>query len=64
MKASMLTKIGSGPSDLDSDIWHRILTSGRFGIATTDLVYIFTQQLKVVRRKVDLKSSLTSPVAC
>lgn len=38
MKASMLTKIGSGPSDLDSDIWHRILTSGRFGTATTDLV--------------------------
>ena len=34
----MLTKIGSGSSDLDSDSWHRIVTSDAFETAITDLL--------------------------
>ena len=49
MKASMLTKGGSGSSGLDTDGWHRILTSRAFGTVILDLRQTFAQ-LVVCRR--------------
>ena len=46
MKASILTKGGSGPSGLDADGWLRILTSRAFGTATLDLRKTFAQLIK------------------
>ena len=46
IKASILTKGGSGPSGLDADSWCRILTSRAFGTATLDLRRTFAQLIK------------------
>ena len=48
MKASMLTKSGSGASGLDVDGWCRILTSRTFGTATLDLHKTFAQLIKTL----------------
>ena len=65
MKASILTKGGSGPSGLDADGWLRILTSRAFGTATLDLRKIFVQLIKkLCVEDLESRSSLESFVAC
>ena len=46
LKAAMLMKGGSGPSDLDADGWRRMLTSREFGTSSTDLRKTFAQLIK------------------
>ena len=46
MKASMLTKGGSGQSGLDAGGWRRISTSRTFGTATLDLRETSAQLIK------------------
>ena len=46
MKASILTKSGSGPSSLDAHGWRRVLTSLAFGTATLDLRKTFGKLIK------------------
>ena len=65
MKASMLTKSGSGPSGLDADGWCGILTSHAFETATLDLrktVALLIKKLCV--EEPESPSSLESFVAC
>ena len=65
MKASMLTKGGSGPSCLDADGWCRISTSSAFGAATLFIRKIFAQLIKkVCVEELESPSSLESFVAC
>ena len=65
MKALMLTKGGSRPSDLDADGWRRILTSCSFGTATLDLRKTFAQLIKkFCVEELESPSSLESFVAC
>ena len=65
IKASMLTKGGSGPSGLDADSWCRILTSRAFGTATLDLCRTFAQLIKkLCVEELESPSSLESFVAC
>ena len=46
MKASMLTKGGSGPSDLDANGWRRVLTSRAFRTAKLYLHKTFAHLIK------------------
>ena len=46
LKAAMLTKGGSGPSDLDADGWRKILTPRSFGAASSELRKTFALFVK------------------
>ena len=46
LKAVMLTKGGSGPSDLDADGWRKILTSRSFGTSSSELRKTFALFVK------------------
>lgn len=59
MRAEMLTKRGSGQSDLDTDGWSRILTSRQFGISLSGLGKAFQTLLKTdVQKNSNLKIPL------
>ena len=46
LKAAMLTKGGSGPTDLDADSWRKTLTSLSFGTASSELRETFALFVK------------------
>ena len=65
MKASMLTKSGSGPSGLDADGWRRTLTTRAFGTEILGLRKIFAQLIKkLCVEELESPSTLESFVAC
>ena len=65
LKAATLTKGGSGPSGLDADEWHRILTSREFGTSPSDLRKTFAQLIKrLYIEGVETTISLEAFTAC
>ena len=65
LKAAMLMKGGSGPSDLDADGWRRMLTSREFGTSSTDLRKTFAQLIKrLCIEELETTTSLEAFTAC
>ena len=65
LKAAMLTKGGSGPSDLDADGWRKILTSRSFGTSSSELRKTFALFVKsLCVEEIKNAESLDSSIAC
>ena len=65
LKAAMLMKGGSGPSDLDADGWRSMLTSREFGTSSTDLHKTFAQLIKkLCIEELETTTSLEAFTAC
>ena len=65
LKASMFIKGGSGPSGLDTDRWHRMLTSTELGTSSTDLRKTFAQLIKrLCIEELESTTSLEAFIAC
>ena len=47
-KPAVKTQGGSGPSDIDADVWKRILTSKQFGRSFIDLFKVFAEVSKKI----------------
>ena len=63
-KAAMRTKGGSGPSNLDSDGWRRILLSNSFGDSSENLCQALARVTKKLCRDEDLSSTLEPLLSC
>ena len=65
LKAAMLMKGGSGPSDLDADGWRRMLTSREFGTSSTDLRKTLAQLIKrLCIEELESTTSLEAFIGC
>ena len=65
LKAAMLTKGGSGPSDLDADGWRKVLISRSFGATSSDLCKTFALFVKrLCLEEIKKTESLESFIAC